>query len=681
MSRVFVLKLKDKSTRDQVINVLSSEKSVLFAESQGDMQLFNNDLQYPDQWHLNNTGQTGGSSDADIDAPEVWSEYTGSSSVKLGIIDTGIETSHDDLSGKSSGDAPEDFPYDGYAHGTHVAGIAGAKHNNSGEVKGVDANVEILSRKVFSGSTYDPYTQTYHAKWAGNSVANSKITSAVNSGADVLNHSYGGSEFSTTLRMAFTYAYEHDVTSVVSMGNTGGSQIRYPAAFGQGIVAVGATDHNDLLATYSTTGNHIDLSAPGSAVLSTWRGNNYNTISGTSMAAPVVSGMATLLKGYSPGLYNDDIENILHLSADDKGATGWDSDFGHGRANMHNAFKLLKHPYETEYLTASGGSVYSSTGTSEVTWFGVDGLADGLYLAKRYEVRKQISFNYNPETHVWGRGNGSIGLSNVNPNFGMGFCDVVSHNSTSATLRTYVYQVWSIGGTYLGYYPAAPSSATFNYTLLKKTELYPPENLSHTWVGDNIVLTWDPSPDIEPADEYVIYKKGCGSSSYSIIGYTDGLVTTFTDNSETPVGNPGDKCYVYYKVKGVQFTSGDATPYSNITRVAVNDSEIIMIKRTVEGGIVELPTEFAVSPAYPNPFNPSTTVRYGLPEYSDISIKVVDLTGKVVWSSGGVTQSPGYHEFRWNGMDDYGKSVSSGIYLIAIESQNVRFTEKVMLIR
>lgn len=198
MSRIFKLKLKNKDEIENVIETLSKEKGVLFAEPHSNMTLNTNDSRYSEQWHLNNTGQSGGNSNADIDAPEAWSVFTGSSSVKIGIMDSGVEITHDDLSGKSSGDLPESFPYDGYAHGTHVAGITAAKHGNIGQVKGVDANAQILSKKVFSGYIYDPYYQQYYPKWAGDVNAYNKIVDAVNAGIDVFNNSYGGPTYSTT---------------------------------------------------------------------------------------------------------------------------------------------------------------------------------------------------------------------------------------------------------------------------------------------------------------------------------------------------------------------------------------------------------------------------------------------------------------------------------------------------
>ncbi|GAB6278539.1 MAG: hypothetical protein STSR0006_05370 [Lentimicrobium sp.] len=294
----------------------------------------------------------------------------------------------------------------------------------------------------------------------------------------VLNNSWGlidenhnPGRYSITVKLAYVYAYNANRNMVSSMGNhnvTHPGVPNYPAGFDIGI-AVGATDNNDNIASFSVHGNYIDVSAPGVGIYSTLI-NSYDYMSGTSMATPFVSGIASLLKGYNQYLANDDIENIIRLSADDKGVNGFDSTYGYGRVNSEQALKYLQSPYSLYQWTTNGGSVASSTGQYTHVFIGAPGLASGIYLVKRHEVRKTVNYpqSFFELVGVWGRGISTNGWNLSNPNLGKKFCEVVpgTATSTGVTLSTYVYQVWSISGAYLGYYPTSPSNVQFAYTAL-----------------------------------------------------------------------------------------------------------------------------------------------------------------------------------------------------------------------
>lgn len=472
LNRIFIFKLKDQTKVEEVISLLKKEKSVLFAEKNMNAKLFD-DPDYNKQWYLNNTGQSGGLVDADIDAYLAWNIFTGSSSIKIGIIDSGVKTDHEDLLGKTSGDLP-----DGEYHGTHVAGICGAYSNTSKGGRGVDWNAQIYSQRIFDASGYIGDVNTAN-----------KIINAVNNGTHIMNHSWGGPDFSSTVRIAFSYAFKMNRVSSVAMGNDYlyGNPTSYPAAFGQGILAVGYTTDNDVRSNFSQTGNHIDVTAPGGInpfnstnlhdIWSSWgpNTNSYRYVAGTSMATPVVTGIASLLKGYNPNLYNDDIEQIIRISAEDKGPVGWDQEYGTGRVNAYKALKFLQAPYQLSQLSASSGTDYSASDLYQMSIFGANGLADGLYLVKRHEVRKNVSFPHQFDHFAWGRGVGSNGWSNENPNFGMGYSTLVegSLNINSATFRTYVYEVRSLSGTWIGWFPTTPQNVSFNFTVLGKPLVAP----------------------------------------------------------------------------------------------------------------------------------------------------------------------------------------------------------------
>lgn len=152
---------------------------------------------------------------------------------------------------------------------------------------------QILSKKIDDN----------FGQYLGDPAVAQKITDAVNQGAHVLNCSWSFPQFHNTLAQAFAYAYKMNRVSVATMGNTSQQETRYPGAF-TNVIAIGATQNNDIRANFSTTGNHIDVVAPGGDgsggvrdIFSTTPGNGYGFAAGTSFAAPQVSGLASLLRG------------------------------------------------------------------------------------------------------------------------------------------------------------------------------------------------------------------------------------------------------------------------------------------------------------------------------------------------------------------------------------------------
>lgn len=456
---------------DQDVHALAQELSqlpgVVYAEVGArpeHLTITPNDPSFPLQWGLNNIGQTGGNNDADVDAPEAWDLGTGATSEIIGVVDGGVENSHADLSGKVSGDAGWGWG----GHGFHVAGIAAAKTNNAVGVAGVDWLAQIVSQRIDNAPTNN--NSSYDAHVA------SAINDAVNAGADVLNNSWrlldvvtGTPRSSLTVRSAFANAYKLNRVACVAMGNDGGAVVEYPAAFGQGIVAVGATDHRDVPATFTTTGSHIDVAAPGVSIYSTVPyGNGYDYMSGTSMATPHVAGLAALMWSVKPDLLNDDIEQLLRKSADDVSTPGFDNATGAGRINARRALEYLRPPYALLGQSAVGGTDQGYT-TVTMNFLSVPGLAAGTYFTRRHEVRRAVTFPtvFTTTPTVWGRGLASTGYSFENPNHGMPWCEPVAGTvtNTGCTMRTVTYEVFDAQGRRLGWYPAAPASVVFGYAL------------------------------------------------------------------------------------------------------------------------------------------------------------------------------------------------------------------------
>lgn len=266
-----------------------------------------NDPSYPQLWGLNNTGQGADTADADIDAPEAWEKTTGSASVIVAVLDTGVDHTHPDLAenilrDKQGRVVGADFvngdanPQDDNGHGTHVAGTIGAVGNNEKAVVGVAWQVKIMPVKMLSASG--------SGSTAG---AIAAIDWAVERGARIINASWGGGEYSQLLSEAIGRARAAGVLFVAAAGNEGNNNDvlpTYPAGYNQvwdNVLSVGATRSDDGWAGFSNYGRAtVDLAAPGQEILSTYRGGGYRVESGTSMAAPHVTGAAALVLARFP---------------------------------------------------------------------------------------------------------------------------------------------------------------------------------------------------------------------------------------------------------------------------------------------------------------------------------------------------------------------------------------------
>ena len=272
-----------------------------------------------------------------INSPAAWDLTTGSSAVTVAVIDTGVDLQNAELQGRLIGGHDyvnnDDDPDDDHWHGTHVAGVIAATGNNHQGIAGMAWQTLIMPMKVLNSEGSGTDADTAEA-----------ITDAVDHGADIINISLGGVDESQTLYNAVKYAYNHGVLVVASGGNCGNSsfarngcdyqdQAIYPAAYDTEVFAVAATSDYDVIATFSNRGDYIDVSAPGTDIYSTVLNDHFGWASGTSQAAPHVSGLAALLLAIDPTLTAQEIQTHIETSAVDLGNTGWDPDYGAGRIN------------------------------------------------------------------------------------------------------------------------------------------------------------------------------------------------------------------------------------------------------------------------------------------------------------------------------------------------------------
>lgn len=669
-----VVKLASDEKRTEVMENLKNIPNVLHVEPNLTIAFDTvpDDDEFERQWYLYNEGtmiQGSGTPGADINALDAWDITTGDNSVNIAIVDDGIDMDHVEFEGRISGDAES-----GGLHGTNVAGVAAAAGNNDEGIAGVAWDVGIINEDIGNGSTIE--------------IVNAFL-SAINRDAYIINNSYHLEPigtYSSTLHEAFADAYKLNISSVASMGNQGGEVLQFPAGFKHGVTTVGATTNTDELAVYSSIGDWIDVVAPGGSgnyppdeedIYTTFINDDYDYTAGTSFSTPIVSGLIGLMFSIDiPGIIldHDDADQIIKLTADKVDGMGeynFTEEYGYGRVNAGKALAYLLEPYEIMHRSTIGGSINSTSSEFVGYFFGDDGLIDGNpYIVKRHEVRKTVTFDEYPETNVWGRGYLTEGYSDWNPNYGMGFCDVVSFNGTSAILRTYIYEVWTVGLDYLGFYPCTASNVYLNYTIHQKTSCLPPSNLTNTWDNNHPKLLWTASDD--PAlDHYEVWKYK--NQSWSLKTTTSN--TYYVDGSELKFTG-GLKTYVDYKVRAVDEYDQEST-YTNTVHIAVSgeDHQGKIIAEKNSANEIQI-KEYCLYDNYPNPFNPTTNIVFDLPEDNFVELNVFNIQGQVVTKLVADQLQAGRHTIQFKGDD-----LPSGIYFYKITSGKFQDIKRMLIIK
>lgn len=261
----------------------------------------------------------------DIKAPNSWQSGLTGKGVKIAIIDTGV-SSHPNLkiTGGTNVINNSDLTsfVDDNGHGTHVAGIIGAQGVNDG-VKGVAPDASIYAVKALD-SAGDGYISDII----------SGVDWAIDNNMNIISMSFGQSKSSKSLNNAVDTAYNSGILVVAAAGNNGqisgkGTNIEYPAKYSS-VIAVGAVDSTKTRASFSSTGNKLEVSAPGTNIMSTYLNGTYVEMSGTSMATPFVAGDLALLKEKYPTYTNVQLRQLLDDNVVDLGDTGKDSLYGFG---------------------------------------------------------------------------------------------------------------------------------------------------------------------------------------------------------------------------------------------------------------------------------------------------------------------------------------------------------------
>lgn len=390
---VFYFDTYNSKTVANAVKDFSSENDVEFSEpvfigeAAGKKELklsfMPNDEMFSKQWYLDNEGQiapTGRGNakiGADINMINAWDIEKGSEDIIVAILDSGIKDDHPDLRNRmwiNKEEIPDngiddddngyiddykgwDFAYDdntptdGFGHGTNIASVIGCSTNNVIGFAGINQKSRLMNCKNLSSNNNGEYIW-----WAAS------VKYAVDNGAQIINMSEGGSDFSKTLKTAIDYATAKNVLVCAAMMNKGDDQDYYPASF-KGVFAIGATDTDDnrcLRFTWgggSCWGKHISVVAPGNKIygLDYESVTNYESMwSGTSQSTAIVSGIASLLLSQKPSRTAVEIKEIITSTAKDQvgdsreDKPGWDKYYGYGRVDAYSALTYGYMPVVTK---------------------------------------------------------------------------------------------------------------------------------------------------------------------------------------------------------------------------------------------------------------------------------------------------------------------------------------------
>ena len=565
-----------------------------------------NDPDFGGLWGLDNLGQAGGAIDADIDAPEAWDTQTGSRDVVVAVLDTGIDWNHEDLAdniwvhpnevvGDANGDGfpgvqgvdddgdglidedsqgrqPGDSGYsndlvgdddengfeddirgwdfvnndnnpdddnnenDSY-HGTHVSGTIGAEGNNGVGITGVTWAVSIMPLKTLNQEGTGTVADEIAA-----------IEYAIANGAKIINASFSGVDDSLLEYDAIKSARDAGILLVAAAGNRGtdnDNAPEYPAAYDlDNIIAVAATDRNDALPSFSNYGAiSVDVAAPGVQILSTIRDNEYEEKSGTSMAAPHVSGLAALIWSQDPSLTYSEVKGFIFDGVDVLGTLA-------GKMLMAGRINANK-----SVLAAANGNI-------DVPDFPPSDLVVTTASARQLNLTWTDNASDETGTRIERATNAGGPFSHV----GTVAANVESYADVTVNdLTTYYYRVlaFNVAGV------TAPSNTDSATTLFA-----PPDNLWAIIVSSSrIDLFWSDNSSGESG--YHIERKTGAAGTYSQIASVGPNVETFKIE-----GLEASTTY-YYRVRA--FNDQGVSPYSNEV-IATTSAVLTASSVSTDGG-------------------------------------------------------------------------------------------------
>jgi hypothetical protein len=610
---------------------------------------------YPRQWYLSNPANPAISIHADL----AWKIHKGSPQDIITVFDTGVENTHPDLLGKVSG-IPPDLTADKPYHGTFVSGLLAASGDNGQGIAGVNwrANINAQGTQVGAPQEFS-MDMNPNRRVANVSLINNIDAWSIDNdqpGTGKIKFSRG---YYMYARRYYADAYKNDKVFVVAMSNdkisTSGSigltetgapnsnPTVYPVGYSFGIIAVGASDRQDKRADFSQTGTHIDLVAPGVDIYSTSLNSSYSGNQGTSFSTPLVAGVASLMIGYSRAfgreLSNDDVENLLKLSADKVHAKttgnpsglytyhknfvpsnplswqdGWNEEMGHGRLNAYRALWYVK---EGTLLNRDDDALPGSQGYEDIETPMTITIGDNLtndFDVIRHEIRQRVTFPPFTNPYIWGNSADMDYDKNNNGKFGgyippevhkFGFAGISGPNASG----TYIYKNYL---PFIHWCEVVPGSISSGSAIMRTYlyELRKPNNEPSVWYP----------PGITPNKvrfSYTIFARPQDPSD----------MPAATNALSMPPASPLAQAIL----KATQ------------AELAAQDNHVTK-NMSAKEAFSEIPTKVHISLA-PNPTSNETTLIYDIPSTSTVELEMVDMLGQVQWRQQSETLTQGsYHK-------------------------------------
>lgn len=678
------------------------------------------------QWALSNSGagQFGGVAGVDIGAPLGWALTTGNTSTLVSVVDTGFDLHHPELVPHFSDGRPRLFaavngsnegefapPDDSVGHGTLVAGIVFAATNNGAVLDGTgvagviggSGGDSLGCRVIEIKATPGAYTDAL-ATEIGRS-----IVIATNLGARAINLSFAGDDDFDAESDAITYAQTRGAVVVCGAGNGTDERPQYPgyhARYGNG-VSVASINSSGALSGFSTHGPQIDVVAPGENIMSTYLtyenayGQNafrdYTYSSGTSFAAPQVTGLAGLAASLQPSLNDNEFQEILRRTARDVGAPGRDDTFGWGIADAPALLARLAPPagfvrglVKAQTWTLVGTDSVTLSKTAIVRG-GCE--ANGHWLAQRYLVQAHVSFPPGvcltvPDVIVHTHGSNGWGPGPLlEYNYGWGEVVPGTLTTDGVDLRAYVYFIanppspCSTGAGPIAYVPVQPQDVVFDWAALAKLDGPPTVALTFpatdgvTWPVDAPdTLRWT-AADPDTVSAIDVEQSLDGGARWTTLATLPGDARAFA--WKAPCGESWEDVRIRVRARDDRGGQHDA---ATAMRKVVPDRECLA-GETPTGAL-----PFALFPVAPNPAPAGGTFRLILPGTAGeattraSALVVYDARGRAVWRRTFAESEVGEFVLAWDGRDTHGRRVPPGVYFSRLSAWDLGVSRRFIIV-